>query len=184
MTDTTADSFMADRAMAGSPPVRVGVIGVGRIGRMHAELLAHRLPALTVTSLYDAAPEAAQAVGHELGIDVATTVDELLSRPDLDAVAICSSTLTHADLIVQAAAAGKAIFCEKPVSLDLPEVDRALAAVDASGVPFQIGFNRRFDPAHASVRDAVVSGAIGDPHLVRITSRDPDPPPLDYVRRS
>jgi myo-inositol 2-dehydrogenase/D-chiro-inositol 1-dehydrogenase len=76
------------------------------------------------------------------------------------------------------------VFCEKPVSLDLAEVDRALAAIDAAGVPFQIGFNRRFDPAHASVREAVASGAVGEPHLVRISSRDPEPPPLDYVKSS
>ena len=88
----------------------------------------------------------------------ATGVEELLAAADVDAVAICASTDTHADLIVAAARAGKAIFCEKPVSLDLAEVDRALAAVEAAGVPFQIGFNRRFDPAHQAVRDAVAAG--------------------------
>ena len=91
---------------------------------------------------------------------------------------------THADLIAAAARAGKAILCEKPVSLDLEEVDRALAAVAAAGVPFQIGFNRRFDPSHAAVRDAVADGAIGEPHLARISSRDPAPPPLEYSRVS
>ena len=102
----------------------------------------------------------------------------------MDAVAICSSTPTHAPLIEQAARAGKAIMCEKPVSLDLAEVDRALAAVTAAGVPFQIGFNRRFDPAHQAVRDAVVAGELGEPHLARISSRDPAPPPLEYSRVS
>ena len=114
----------------------------------------------------------------------APSVEELLGAPDVDAVAICSSTDTHADLLVAAAEAGKAIFCEKPVSLDLAEVDRALAAVEDAGVPFQIGFNRRFDPAHASVRGAVADGTVGEPHIVRITSRDPAPPPLAYVRVS
>src|SRR5439155_13885404 len=95
-----------------------------------------------------------------------------------------SSTDTHADLIVAAARAGKAIFCEKPVSLELAEVDRALEAVEESGVAFQIGFNRRFDPAHASVAAAVADGTIGEPQLVRISSRDPAPPPLEYVRGS
>src|SRR6185436_4675049 len=99
-------------------------------------------------------------------------------------VAICSPTETHADLIVAAARAGKAIFCEKPISLDLAEVDRALAAVTEAGVPFQIGFNRRFDPAHAAVREAVVRGEVGEPQLVRISSRDPEPPPMAYVRGS
>src|SRR5206468_12891989 len=111
-------------------------------------------------------------------------VEELLRADDVDAVAICSSTETHADLIVGAAHAGKAIFCEKPVSLDLAEVDRALDAVDEAGVPFQIGFNRRFDPAHASVAAAVADGTVGEPQLVRISSRDPAPPPAAYIRSS
>jgi myo-inositol 2-dehydrogenase/D-chiro-inositol 1-dehydrogenase len=96
-------------------------------------------------------------------------------------VAICTSTDTHVDLVVRAAEAGKAIFCEKPVSLDLTQVDRALGAVEAAGVPFMIGFNRRFDPGHKSVRDCVADGAVGDLHVLRITSRDPAPPPPEYV---
>src|SRR3954468_9540622 len=167
-----------------SPPLRVAVIGVGRIGRMHAELLARRVPGLALAAVYDAVPDVAQTVGAELGADVPETVDELLSAADVEAVAICSSTPTHAPLIEQAARAGKAILCEKPVSLTLAEVDRALAAVTAAGVPFQIGFNRRFDPAHQAVRDAVAAGEVGDPHLARISSRDPAPPPLEYSRVS
>jgi myo-inositol 2-dehydrogenase/D-chiro-inositol 1-dehydrogenase len=102
----------------------------------------------------------------------------------VDAVAICSSTDTHVDLLIGAAHAGKAIFCEKPISLDLALVDGALEVVGRAGVPLQIGFNRRFDAAHASVRDAVVTGAVGDVHMVRITSRDPAPPPISYVKVS
>jgi myo-inositol 2-dehydrogenase/D-chiro-inositol 1-dehydrogenase len=164
-------------------PLRVGVIGVGRIGRMHAELLARQIPGATVGAVYDPFDAAARDVAGELGVPSADSVDELLAS-DVDAVAICSSTDTHAELLVAAAQAGKAIFCEKPVSLDLGVVDRALETVEAAGVPFQIGFNRRFDPAHAAVREAVASGAVGDPHLVRISSRDPAPPPLEYVRHS
>ena len=163
--------------------VRIGVIGVGRIGRMHAELLAQRVAGATVAAVADANAAAAREVGAKLGVPV-HDVDGLLAAGDVDAVAICTSTDTHADLICAAAAAGKPIFCEKPVSLDLAEVDRALAAVDDAGVPFQIGFNRRFDPAHQAVRDAVAGGAVGEPHLVRISSRDPAPPPLAYVRVS
>jgi myo-inositol 2-dehydrogenase/D-chiro-inositol 1-dehydrogenase len=165
-------------------PLRVGVIGVGRIGRMHAELLARRVPGAAVAAVYDAHEGSARDVADQLGVPAADSLDELLGADDVDAVAICSSTDTHADLLVAAAAAGKAVFCEKPVSLDLAEVDRALAAVDAARIPFQIGFNRRFDPAHQSVRDTVASGAIGAPHLVRISSRDPEPPPLAYVKVS
>jgi myo-inositol 2-dehydrogenase/D-chiro-inositol 1-dehydrogenase len=163
---------------------RIGIIGVGRIGRMHAELLARRVPGASVTAVHDAQADRARNAGAELGVPVAVSVEEVLASPEVDAVAICTTTDTHADLIVAAARAGKAIFCEKPVSLDLPEVDRALGAVEDAGVPFQIGFNRRFDPAHASVREAVAAGQVGEPHLVRITSRDPAPPPIEYVRHS
>src|SRR5215204_5977447 len=163
--------------------LRVGVIGVGRIGRMHAELLERRVAGTTVTAVADAHAATAAAVAGELGLRAAR-VDELLAADDVDAVAICSSTDTHPDLIVAAAAARKAIFCEKPVSLDLRELDRALAAVEAAGVPFQIGFNRRFDPAHQAVHDAVARGDVGEPQLVRISSRDPAPPPMEYVRGS
>ena len=165
-------------------PLRVGVIGVGRIGRLHADLLAHRVPGAAVAAVHDAQPDTARAVAAELGTTTAASADELLADPDVDAVAICSSTDTHAALVIAAARAGKAIFCEKPVSLELGEVDRALAEVRDTGVPFQIGFNRRFDPAHQSVREAVASGAVGEPHLVRISSRDPAPPPLAYVKVS
>src|SRR3954447_864244 len=184
MPESAVSIAPADASGSASPPLRVAVIGVGRIGRMHAELVAHRVPGLALASVYDAVPSVAQTVGAELGADVTTTVDELLCADDVGAGAICSSTPTHAPLLEHAARAGKAILCEKPVSLDLAELDQALAAVTAAGVPFQIGFNRRFDPAHQAVRDAVVAGELGDPHLARISSRDPAPPPLEYSRVS
>ena len=164
-------------------PLRVGVIGVGRIGRMHAELLARKVPGAIVGAVYDAYEPLARDIATELGVPVASSLDEILGA-DVDAVAICSSADSHAELMIATAEAGKAVFCEKPVSLALPELDRALEAVRAAGVPFQIGFNRRFDPAHASVREAVLSGAVGELHLVRISSRDPAPPSLDYVKSS
>jgi myo-inositol 2-dehydrogenase/D-chiro-inositol 1-dehydrogenase len=156
----------------------IGVIGVGRIGRMHADLLSRQVPGARLAAVHDADPAAARAVSAP----AFDAVEDLLA--EVDAVAICSSTETHTDLIVAAARAGKPIFCEKPISLDLAEVDRALAAVRESGVPFQIGFNRRFDPAHAAVREAVARGDVGEPQLVRISSRDPAPPPMEYVRGS
>jgi myo-inositol 2-dehydrogenase / D-chiro-inositol 1-dehydrogenase len=164
--------------------LRLGVIGVGRIGRMHADMLARQVPGAALTMVHDVHRPSARGVADTLGVAAADDVDELLAAADVDAVAICTSTDTHADLIVAAAEAGKAIFCEKPVSLDLAELDRALAAVEAAGVPFQIGFNRRFDAAHAAVAAAVASGRIGEPHLARISSRDPAPPPLAYVKTS
>jgi myo-inositol 2-dehydrogenase / D-chiro-inositol 1-dehydrogenase len=164
-----------------SEVLRIGVFGCGRIGRMHAELLARRVPGASVAAVYDAIPSLATEVGAEVGTRVASSVDDVMGDTGIDAVAICSSTDTHVDLLVRAAEAGKAIFCEKPISLDLDEVTSALDAVAATGVPLQIGFNRRFDPGHRSVRDAVASGELGSLHLVRISSRDPAPPPIEYV---
>jgi myo-inositol 2-dehydrogenase / D-chiro-inositol 1-dehydrogenase len=164
-------------------PLRIGVIGVGRIGRMHAGLIAHQVPGAALGAVFDAHEGLARDVAAELGVPAAAAVKEIFDS-ELDAVAICSSSDTHVELIVAAAQAGKAVFCEKPVSLELAELDRALGAVNTAGIPFQIGFNRRFDPAHESVRDAVASGAVGEPHLVRISSRDPAPPPLEYVKSS
>jgi myo-inositol 2-dehydrogenase/D-chiro-inositol 1-dehydrogenase len=158
--------------------LRVGIVGVGRIGRMHADIVARQIPGAELAMVHDAHADSARAVAGTLGVPAADGLDELLA--DVDAVAICTSTDTHADLIVAAAEAGKAIFCEKPVSLDVAEVERALAAVEAAGVPFQIGFNRRFDPAHA----AVAAADVGEPHLVRISSRDPAPPPVAYMQTS
>jgi myo-inositol 2-dehydrogenase / D-chiro-inositol 1-dehydrogenase len=164
-------------------PIRIGIIGAGRIGRMHAELLARRVLGATVAYVYDVHTPLARDVAAALGVPAAGSVQEMLES-DVDAVALCSSADTHVDLMVAAAAAGKAVFCEKPVSLDLDELERGLDAIATHGVPFQVGFNRRFDPAHASVQEAVAAGRIGDPHLVRISSRDPQPPTLEYVRTS
>jgi myo-inositol 2-dehydrogenase / D-chiro-inositol 1-dehydrogenase len=166
------------------PPVRIGLLGTGRIGRMHADLLAGRVEGAALAAVCDADPETAAEVGARLRVPTVSSAAELFGNPDVDAIAICTSTDTHAEAIVATARTGKAIFCEKPVALDLGEIDRALAAVDEGGVLFQVGFNRRFDPGHASVREAVSSGAIGDVHLVRISSRDPAPPPLEYARTS
>jgi myo-inositol 2-dehydrogenase / D-chiro-inositol 1-dehydrogenase len=164
--------------------IRVGILGTGRIGSMHARLVAREVPGLELVAVHDADVAAASQVAAELGVAALGSASELIGSARLDAVAVCTSTDTHADLVVAAAAAGKQIFCEKPVSLSLAEIDRALAAVERAGVLFQVGFNRRFDPSHRSVRDAVASGAVGDTHLVRITSRDPAPPPPAYVRVS
>jgi myo-inositol 2-dehydrogenase / D-chiro-inositol 1-dehydrogenase len=162
------------------PVRRIGVLGCGRIGRMHAGLLAREVPGWVVAAVADAVPEAALGVSGTVGAPV-MSIEELLASDEVDTVAICTSTDTHVDLIVAAAEAGKAIFCEKPVSLDLVQVDRALAAVERAGVPFMIGFNRRFDPGHKSVRDRVADGSVGDLHVLRITSRDPAAPPPEYI---
>lgn len=173
----------APAASDAAPKLRVGVIGTGRIGRMHAQMLATQVPGASLVAVTDSVTEQAETVGQALGVPVWGT-ERLLADPAVDAIAICAPTQAHVDLVVSAAEAGKAIFCEKPLSLDLAEVDRALAAVERSGAVLMIGFNRRFDPSHAAVRDAVASGAVGRPSLLRITSRDPAPPPMSYARTS
>lgn len=164
--------------------IGVGLIGAGRIGRLHAEVIARRVDGLGLAAVHDPQTEAAIAVAADTGAAVAEGIDALIDDPAVGLIAICSSTDSHADLIERAAASGKPVFCEKPVSLDLAETDRALAAVEAAGVPFMVGFNRRFDAAHGSVRTAVAEGRVGDVHLVRISSRDPEPPPIEYVKAS
>lgn len=165
--------------------LHIGIIGAGRIGKVHAETLAFRLPEAEILAITDVNREAAQSLAARCGIPaVAESSDAILANPQIEAVLICSSTNTHADLIVQAAQAGKHIFCEKPIAHSLSEIDRALDAADAAGVQLQIGFNRRFDANFARVRRAVVDGEIGTPRLLHIISRDPAPPPLDYIRVS
>jgi myo-inositol 2-dehydrogenase/D-chiro-inositol 1-dehydrogenase len=165
--------------------VHVGVIGAGRIGRLHAENLVYRVPDAHVVAICDVVESAAQQCAARLSIASATGDHRaILEDPTVEAVIICSSTDTHARLIEEAAAAGKHIFCEKPIDLDLQRIDRALLATDQAGVKLQIGFNRRFDPNFLRIREAVASGQIGTPHILRITSRDPAPPPVSYIRVS
>ena len=167
-----------------SNELKMGVLGTGRIGSMHADLLQHQVAGARVTAVFDVFAEAATNIGAAVGAEVMDSAEALISSPEVDAVAICTSTDTHVDMMVAAAEAGKAIFCEKPISLDIEQVDRGLDAVAAAGVPLQIGFNRRFDAGHAAVRRAVVDGTVGDVRQVRITSRDPEPPPIAYVKVS
>lgn len=165
--------------------LNVGIIGAGRIGRVHAETLAFRIPEARVAAITDIRREAAEAAAAAFRIpSVADSADELLASRDVEAVIICSSTGTHADLIMRAAAAGKHIFCEKPVDHSLAKIDRALEAVARAGVKLQVGFNRRFDANFARVRRAVAEGEIGTPHLLHIISRDPAPPPPEYAAAS
>ncbi len=165
--------------------VRFAILGAGRIGQVHAENLTRHIQEAEVVAIADVVREAAEQTARRFGIAQASgNPAEIFSRDDIDAVAICSSTATHADFILQAARAGKHAFCEKPIALNLPAVDAALAAVAEGGTKLQIGFNRRFDPNFRGVRDAVRNGEVGAPYLVQITSRDPAPPPLSYVRES
>lgn len=165
--------------------LHVGIIGAGRIGRVHAETLAFRIPEARTVAIADLNQDAARALAERCGIsNVVGSVDDILGDKSIEAVLICSSTDTHADLIARAAKAGKHIFCEKPIALELKKIDAALAAVRAAGVKLQVGFNRRFDSNFMRVRQAVESNEIGTPNLMHIISRDPAPPPMTFVRTS
>lgn len=165
--------------------MNVGVIGAGRIGRLHAQNLAYRIPEANLVAVSDIFVDAAHKLASELQVPAAyRDYRPILDDKSVDAVLICSSTDTHAQIIEDAAQAGKQIFCEKPIALDLAKIDHALGVVERAGVKLQIGFNRRFDPNFKRVRDVVAEGGIGVPHVLRITSRDPGPPPIEYIKVS
>lgn len=159
------------------------LLGTGRIGKMHAHNLAAQANA-QLCWVYDINASASQAVGKEIACPVAQDVETVLADKNVDAVLIATSTDTHADLIVQAAKAGKAILCEKPIDLSIERVNWCRDQIRAYPVPIQIGFNRRFDPSHRQVAQAAHSGEIGNLEQVIISSRDPSPPSKEYFQVS
>jgi myo-inositol 2-dehydrogenase/D-chiro-inositol 1-dehydrogenase len=163
--------------------INVGIIGLGRIGKIHAENIAYSIPQARLKAVADLKmTPATEAWVKNLGVaSVLTDPAALLADKGIEAVLICTSTDTHADFVVQAARAGKHIFCEKPVDLTVAKVRAALGAVQSAGVKMQVGFNRRFDHNFRRIRELVDSGEVGEPHLIRISSRDPAPPPPEYV---
>lgn len=169
--------------MSKQRPVNVGLIGAGRIGSFHGETVARRLVDADLVAIADPAPGASKALAEKLGVDNAyTDVGQLLAHPGLDAVIIATPARFHTDVLVKAAEAGKAIFCEKPMALTLDEADRAIAAARSAGVPLQVGFNRRWDQAFAEGRAAIDAGKIGAVQLIRSLTRDPGPFGADPVR--
>ncbi len=161
--------------------LNVGVIGLGRLGRVYAADLAQRVPNARLVAVADKRPDLAQSFAAEYGVpNWYLTHQELLADARVEAVAVITPTNTHAEVVVQAAAHGKAIFCEKPISLSLQEARRMLQAVQSKGVFFQMGFQRRFDAGYLAAKEKIASGAIGTPVLLRSTSRDPFPPPLEF----
>lgn len=160
-----------------------GLIGAGFIGRLHAENLA-RHPEASFRCVVDVNLETAKEVADKYGVKAAGDAAFVFDDPKIDAVLIASDARTHGDLIRSAARAGKAIFCEKPIDIDLQRAGASAREVDASGVPFLVGFNRRFDPSHRAVHDAVRAGDVGEIEMVVITSRDPEPPTMDYLAKS
>ncbi len=165
--------------------LKIGLLGAGRIGLLHAEHITSRIPAADLVMVADVFEEAARLCAERYTIPhFEQDYRAVLDHPDIQAVVICTSTDTHARIIEEAAQAGKHIFCEKPIALDLASIDRALNAVERAGVKLQVGFNRRFDANYRRVRQAVERGEIGRPHLLHLVSYDPAPPPIEYIRVS
>ncbi len=162
--------------------LKFALLGAGRIGKVHADAITNH-PDGALVAVADAVPATAEALARQYGCEVAT-IDALEASAEVDAVAICTPTDTHADLIERFARAGKAVFCEKPIDLDIGRVRACLGVVHETGARLMVGFNRRFDPHFAAVRGAIDAGRIGEVEMVQITSRDPGAPPPDYIRSS
>ncbi|MBP1849152.1 inositol 2-dehydrogenase [Rhizobium halophytocola] len=161
---------------------KLALLGAGRIGKVHARAIATD-PRAELVAVVDASPTAAEAIATVAGCPV-TTMDAVLADAGVDAVVICTPTNTHADLIERFAKAGKAIFCEKPIDLDVERAKACLEVVRQTGAKVMLGFNRRFDPHFQALRAEIDKGTIGDVEMVTIISRDPGPPPVDYIKVS
>jgi len=162
--------------------VRFAILGAGRIGQVHARAVTST-PDATLVAIADPVADAAQRVADAYGCDI-RSIDEIAASDDVGAVAICTPTNTHADLIEQFAKAGKAVFCEKPIDLSLERVKTCLKTVEAEDATLMVGFNRRFDPDFMALKKSIDDGRIGDVEMITLTSRDPGPPPYEYIKVS
>ena len=156
--------------------MKIGVIGAGRIGKVHIRNISLFVPELTIKTVADPfANEQTVAYAAQFGIkNVTKDANDIFNDPEIKAVVICSSTDTHAQYIIEAAKAGKACFCEKPIAADIAKVHEAIDAAKKAGIKLQIGFVRRFDHNHRAVYEMVRAGKIGKPHIIKISSRDPE----------
>lgn len=166
--------------------LNVGIIGAGRIGKVHAESITYHVKGAAVAAIADPyMNDETKKWAEGIGISkISTNYKDILEDKAIDAVLICSSTDTHADISIEAIKAGKHVFCEKPISQDLGKIKEVMETLKTSNVKFQVGFNRRFDHNFEAVRKAVADGKVGDVHLVKVTSRDPEAPPIEYVKVS
>ena len=162
--------------------LNIGIIGAGRIGKVHMQSITYNVPTAKVLGITDVFKDGLQELADKYGIEkVYEDYKEMLADKDIDAVLVCSSTDTHADISIEAAKAGKHVFCEKPVDLTPEKVQAVIDAVAEAGVKLQVGFNRRFDHNFAHVRSLINEGKVGNLELIKITSRDPEPPPAEYA---
>ena len=170
--------------MGSVAPHRVALVGAGRIARLHAANVAAHVRRLRLVAVADPAPGVASELAAVMGCDGVEDWRELLARDDVESLFVCSPSAEHPEQIVAAAEAGKHVFCEKPIAADVAAADRAVAAAESAGIVLQIGYNRRFDRSFAALRDAVTTGRIGRPVLMRVTARDPEPPPRSYLEHT
>lgn len=163
--------------------ISLGIIGAGRIGKVHAQSIINHITSARLKTIADPfMNEETEASLRALGVsDCTKDYKKILNDPEIDAVLICSSTNTHADISLEAIAAGKHVFCEKPVSQDIAKIREVMEKLKGTKLKYQVGFNRRFDHNFEAIRAAVANGDVGDVHIVRITSRDPAPPPPEYA---
>ena len=166
--------------------IKVGIIGAGRIGKVHVESICTQVAGAKVKALADPFMNAAtEAWAKDMGVEVVTKdYKEILADPEIDAVLICSSTDTHSPISVEAIKAGKHVFCEKPIDHDVKKIQEVIDALKENNVKYQVGFNRRFDHNFEAVQQAVAAGKVGDVHVIKVTSRDPEPPSAEYVKVS
>lgn len=166
--------------------IRVGIIGAGRIGKVHITSIATRVKDAVVKSVADPfMNDETAAWAKAMGAQVVTKdYKEILADQEIAAVLICSSTDTHSPISVEAIKAGKHVFCEKPIDHDIEKIQQVIEALEGTNLKYQVGFNRRFDHNYEAVQRAVAEGKIGKPEIIKITSRDPEPPSIDYVKVS
>lgn len=166
--------------------IKVGIIGAGRIGKVHITSIATRVKDAVVKSVADPfMNDETAAWAKAMGAQVVTKdYKEILADPEITAVLICSSTDTHSPISVEAIKAGKHVFCEKPIDHDIEKIQQVIEALEGTNLKYQVGFNRRFDHNYEAVQRAVAEGKIGKPEIIKITSRDPEPPSIDYVKVS
>ena len=164
--------------------IKIGIIGIGRMGQIHLDNLMQKFSEVEVVAISDINEEARQWAEKYTISKFYFDYQDLISDQEVNTVVICSPTNQHAENIIAAAQAGKNIFCEKPMDLSIQTATKVLQIVEKAGVKFMLGFNRRFDPNFMKIKSLIEEGKVGDPQIVKITSRDPAPPPIDYIKSS
>jgi len=165
--------------------LKIGIVGAGRIGKVHAQSIIYHIPEAEVVMVTDVVEAAAKALAEKYGIPAwSTDYMDIVNNPEIDAVLVCSPTPTHADISIAAMEAGKHVFCEKPVDLTIEKIKKTAEVAEKTGRKLQIGFNRRFDHNHGKVQQLAKDGVLGNVEIIKITSRDPEPPSPEYAASS